>query len=122
MFALKKTLREPKRGRFYLIFDEIVTHISLKTSKPNPLRKWPKFCTYCMNKNTIVAYVLKDNKKNNKKRIYLYKNGYLFLPFNVAFFKTFIAYRTPASFPFTFFTRNTFPKDPWYQSKNQFRL
>ena len=85
MFALKKTLQEPKRGRFYLIFDEIVTHISLKTSKPNPLRKWPKFCTYCMNKNTIVSYVLKDNKKDNKSAfiftkmdIYFYLSMLLF--------------------------------------------
>ena len=45
-----------------------------------------------------------------------------FLPFNVAFFKTFIAYKTPESFPFTFFTRNTFPKEPWDQSINQLRL
>ena len=55
----------------------------------------------------------------SKKRATIY---YLILPFNVAFFKTFIAYKTPESFPFTFFTRNTFPKEPQDQPINQLRV
>ena len=35
------------------------------------------------------------------------------LPFRVAFLSTFIANNVPASFPRIFFTRNTFPNDPW---------
>ena len=54
---------------------------------------------------------MNKNKQTGKKIIYCYVHAAsstkTCLPFNVAFFKTFMAYSVPTSGPFIFLTRNT---------------